>query len=71
MLNKLGILSTGILLAGLSNEPMQGYVKHGKSSMSGRMKTRTLNPQGYRGKPTKRRLKVKLARKAKLRNQKK
>lgn len=36
--------------------------------MSGRMKNRKLNPEGYRGKPTKRRLKVKLARKAKLRN---
>ena len=36
---------------------------------TGRMKNRKLNPEGYRGKPTKRRLKVKLARKAKLRNQ--
>lgn len=71
MKSKLGILTAGILLVGLSNEPIQSYAKHGKSNISDRIKTKVLNPEGYRGKPTKRRLKVKLARKAKLRNQKK
>lgn len=57
----------GLSLAMMSSAQTTGKTNWGR--LSGRMKNRKLNPEGYRGKPTKRRLKVKLARKAKLRNQ--
>lgn len=49
---------------------LPGFEKHGKSRISGRMKTQTLNPEGFRNKPTKRRAKVKAARKFNLKNRK-
>ena len=74
MARKMNAVLGGIMGAMLSSAqgvgfPIDSAPKLGKS-LSGRMKHRVLNPEGFRGKPTKRRLKVKLARKAKLKNQK-
>lgn len=54
----------GLSLAMISSAQTTGKIDWGR--LNGRMRP---NPEGYRCKPTKRRLKVKLARKAKLRNQ--
>lgn len=61
------VLLTAMAIASMPLAQTTGKTDWG--TLSGRMKNRKLNPEGYRGKPTKRRLKVKLARKAKLRNQ--